>query len=103
MFKLIILITKKPTMTDQEFAEYMLETHAPIAKKMPGLRKYVVSIVQRPPNKEPEYHGIAELWFDDRNNMKTAFSSPQGQMTQNDTQNFAEKTTTLYTDEHEIP
>lgn len=102
MFKLIILLTKKPTMTDDDFAQYMLDKHAPIAKKMPGLRKYVVSIVHRPPNKEPDYHGVAELWFDDRNSMKSAFSSPQGQMTQMDTQNFAEKTMTLFTDEHEI-
>lgn len=89
-------------MTDNDFASYMLEVHAPIAKKMPGLRKYMVSIVQRPPNKEPEYHGVAELWFDDRNHMKTAFSSPQGQITQKDTGNFASKTITLFTDEHEF-
>lgn len=102
MFKLIILLTKKPTMTDDDFAEYMQNTHAPIAKKMPGLRKYVVNIVQKPPTKEPEYHGVAELWFDDRNSMKSAFSSPQGRMTQKDTRNFAGKTVTLFTDEHEF-
>ena len=102
LFKLIILLTKKPTMTDQDFAHYMLEMHAPIAKKMPGLRKYVVSIVQRPPNKEPEYHGVAELYFDDRNGMKDAFSSPQGQITQKDTENFTSRTMTLFADEHEI-
>ncbi len=102
MFKLVILLTKKNTMPDGDFAKYMLEVHAPIAKKMPGLRKYIVSIVTKPPDRESEYHGIAELWFDDRNSMKSAFSSQQGQITQKDTANFASKTVTLYLDEHVI-
>ncbi len=103
MFKLVILLTKKTSMTEGDFAKYLLEVHAPVARKMLGLRKYVVSIVQKPPNREPEYHGIAELWFDDQNSMKNAFSSEQGQITQKDTENFASKTVTLYTDEHLIP
>ncbi len=102
MFKLVILLTKKATMTDGDFTKYMLDVHAAIAKKMPGLRKYVVSIVAKPPDRESEYQGIAELWFDDRNSMKSAFSSQQGQITQKDITNFASKTVTLYSDEHVI-
>jgi uncharacterized protein (TIGR02118 family) len=102
MFKLITLLAKKNAMTDSEFASYLLDVHAPLAKKMPGLRKYVVNIVQRPPKNEPEYHGVAELWFDDRNSMKSAFSSPEGQITQKDTENFAIRTVTLFIDEHQI-
>jgi uncharacterized protein (TIGR02118 family) len=102
MFKLIILLTKKQAMGDDEFAGYLLDVHAPLANKMPGLRKYVLNIVQKPPNKEPEYHGVAELWFDDRESMKKAFSSREGEITQKDTENFTSKTTTLFIDEHEI-
>lgn len=102
MFKLIILLTKRQTMGDNEFARYLLDVHAPLAKKMPGLRKYVANIVQKPPNRETNYHGVAELWFDDRESMKKAFSSPQGEITQKDTKKFTSKMMTLFIDEHEI-
>jgi uncharacterized protein (TIGR02118 family) len=102
MFKLITLLTKKQAMSDDEFAEYLLEVHAALAKKMPGVRRYILNIVQRPPNKEPEYHAVAELWFDDRESMKKAFASPDGELTEKDTKEFASKTTTLFIEEHEI-
>ncbi len=102
MFKLIILLKKKTNMSNEEFAKYWLETHAPLAKKMPGLRKYIVNVVRRPPNREPDFNGVVELWFDDVDSMKKAFASPQGQATQKDTENFASSLTTLYIDEHEI-
>lgn len=102
MFKLVVLLKKKPALSDEGFAKYWLETHAPLAKKMPGLRRYVVNIVRRPPTREPDYHGVVELWFDDVNSMKKAFASPEGQATQKDTEAFASSLTTLYIDEHPI-
>jgi uncharacterized protein (TIGR02118 family) len=99
---MITLLKKKETLSDQEFSKYWLEKHAPLAKKMPGLRKYVVNVVKRPPNREPDYNGVVELWFDDIEGMKKAFSSTEGLATQKDTENFASKLTTLYIDEHTI-
>jgi len=102
LFKMLILLKKKPVSTDEQFAKYWLETHAPLAKKMPGLRKYVVNIVKRPPNREPDYHGVVELWFDDLGSMKKAFTSPEGVATQKDTEAFATGLTTMYIEEHPI-
>lgn len=102
MFKLIVLLRKKEGLADQDFASYWLQKHAPLAKQMPGLRKYVVNVVRRPPNREPDYHGLVELWFDDVDSMKKAFASPQGQATQKDTETFASHVTALYIDEHQI-
>ena len=102
MFKMIILLVKKAGMDDQEFATYFMGVHAILAKKMPGLRKYVVNIVQRPPSREPDFHGVAELWFEDREGMKSAFASPEGETTQRDTKEFTSKVLTLFADEHAI-
>jgi uncharacterized protein (TIGR02118 family) len=102
MFKMMILLKKKPTLTDEEFAKYWLETHAPLASKMPGLRKYVVNVVRRPPNREPDYHGVVELWFDDIEVMRKAFTTPEGAATQKDTEAFASSVTTMYIDEHSV-
>jgi len=99
---MVILLKKKDSLTDQEFAKYWLEKHAPLAKKMPGLRKYVANVVQRPPNREPDYDGVVELWFDDRDSMKKAFTSTEGLATQKDTESFTRELTTLYIDEHSI-
>ena len=89
-------------MTEEQFAKYWLGGHAPLARKMPGLRKYVVNLVKRPPDREPEYNGVVELWFDDRDSMKKAFASPEGQQTQKDSQTFTSKMMTLFIDEHVI-
>lgn len=93
---------KRETLSEQEFAKYWLEKHAPLARKMPGLRRYVVNVVRKPPNREPDYHGVVELWFDDIDSMKKGFASPEGLNTQRDTEAFASKLITLYIDEHEI-
>jgi len=102
VFKMMILLKKKTEFSDDEFARYWLETHARLAKKMPGLRRYVVNIVRRPPNREPDYNGVVELWFDDQASMKKAFSSPEGTATQKDTEAFTSGPTTMYIDEHTI-
>ena len=99
---MMILLKKKSTLTDEQFARYWLETHAQLAKKMPGLRKYVVNVVRRPPNKEPDYNGVVELWFDDVAEMKKAFRSPEGVTVQKDTDVFTASLTTMYIDEHTI-
>ena len=102
MFKLIVLLKKKPGFTDEEFARYWLETHAPLAKKLPALRRYVVNVVRSPPAREPDYHGVVELWFDDVVSMKRAFTSPEGVAAQRDTEAFAIVARTMYIDEHPI-
>ncbi len=102
LFKMIILLKKRPGLTEDDFVKYWLETHAPLAQKMPGLRRYVVNVVKRPPNREPDYNGLVELWFDDIDSMKRAFNSPEGKATQKDTENFAASLTSLYIDEHPI-
>ena len=102
MFKLIVLVKKKADMANAEFTKYWLETHAPLAKKMPGLRRYVVNVVRPPPNRVPDFDGVVEMWFDDTESMKKAFASPEGQATQKDTERFTNKITTLFIDEHVI-
>ena len=72
------------------FDKYYFETHVPIAKKIPGLRKYEVS---RGPVGTPAgpslYHLVANLRFDDVAAIQKAFASPEGQRTAADVQTFA--------------
>ena len=66
------------------------QTHVPIAKKIPGLRKYDVS---RGPIATPagpsNLHLVATLHFDDLAAIQSAFSSPEGKAAAADVAKFA--------------
>lgn len=102
LFKLMVLLKKKDNLTDEEFAHYWLHNHAPLAKKIPGLRRYVLNIVKKPPKCESDYHGVVELWFDNVESMKMAFASSEGRITHEDTHRFTSSITTMYAEEYEI-
>ncbi len=72
------------------FDKYYFETHAPIAKKIPGLRKYEVS--KGPvgtPGGPSAFHLVATLHFDDLAAIQSAFASVEGRAAAADMQNFA--------------
>ncbi len=72
------------------FDRYYFATHVPIAKRIPGLRKYEVSEGQvATPAGASGFHLIATLHFDDMAAIQHAFASPQGQATAVDVQTFA--------------
>jgi uncharacterized protein (TIGR02118 family) len=62
------------------FDKHYLEVHVPLAKKLPGLRRYEVS--QGPiatPAGGPPFHMVATLHFDSLGAIKQAFATPEGQ------------------------
>ena len=72
------------------FDRYYFATHVPIAKRLPGLRKYETS--QGPvgtPGGPSGFHLIAILHFDDTAAIQRAVASPEGQATVADLENFA--------------
>ncbi|MBO0888255.1 EthD family reductase [Candidatus Bathyarchaeota archaeon] len=73
----IIVLFGKPT-DPQLFDKQYWEEHVPIAKQMPGLRKYTVHKVVPPPRGEPAYYQIVELEFDDMASLKNAVASQAG-------------------------
>lgn len=92
----------KEGMTREQFAGYWLEKHAPLAKKMPGLRKYVIDIVQATDGEEPGYQGTAELRFNSLGDLQKAFASPEGKKAVDDVKNFARKVTSITIEENVI-
>jgi uncharacterized protein (TIGR02118 family) len=72
------------------FDKHYFETHIPIAKKMPGLRKFEVS---RGPVATPAgpsgFHLIATLYFDNMAEIQAAFASAEGKAAAADVQKFA--------------
>ena len=72
------------------FDRYYFGTHVPLAKKIPGIRKYEVN---RGPVMTPEgasaVHLTAIIHFDDLAAVQHAFASPEGQVAAADVQTFA--------------
>ena len=75
MFKAVILLTRKDGMSRDEFRQWMLVRHAPLAKQLPGLRKLVFNIVE---NEDAPYDGVSELWFDSREAFDAAYATEIG-------------------------
>ncbi|MDP2950509.1 MAG: EthD family reductase [Chloroflexota bacterium] len=91
MLKVLAVIHRRGDMSRGEFVRYWREVHAPLAKEMPGVRRYIIN-----PTLEafgpgaPPFDGVAELWFDDAAAARAAFASPAGVATTQDVAKFAQ-------------
>jgi uncharacterized protein (TIGR02118 family) len=89
----LVAIYKKPDDVEA-FERHYFGTHVPLAKKMPGVRKYEVShgpvsVLVGP----SDVHFVATIHFDDLASMKLAFPNPEGRATAADRQVFAPDST----------
>lgn len=86
----LVALYKTPA-DKQAFDAHYTSTHAPLAKKMPGLKRYElsagpVSVAQG----ESPYYLVALLEFDSLDAIQSALASPEGQATASDLANFAQ-------------
>ena len=85
----LMVLYKTPKDTTA-FDKYYFETHVPITRKIPGLKKFEVN--QGPvasPAGDPGIHRIAILHFDTMAAIQAAFASPEGQAAAADVGVFA--------------
>ena len=73
----------------EAFDRHYREVHIPLAKQLPGLRRYTVSRSQAQVRGGAPYYLIAELDWDDKESMQRAFQSPAGKATADDVPTFA--------------
>jgi len=71
------------------FDRHYHDVHIPLAKKLPGLRRYTIGRQARSIRGGDPYYLIAELEWDDMTALETAFQSPEGQATAQDVPRFA--------------
>lgn len=94
MVKLIALY-KTPENT-QEFDKHYADTHTPLVKKWPGLRKLEVASIYGAPIGEPKHYLIAEMYFDNQDAMQKAMASPEGKTAARDVMQFAGNLVTMF-------
>ncbi len=85
-----LLVMYKTPHDASAFDGYYSQKHVPLARKIPGLRKYELSRGQVATPAGPSgYHLIAILHFDDVPAIQAAVASPEGKAAVADLQNFA--------------
>lgn len=106
MIKLVYCITKKATLTDEEFFNYWKNVHGPIGSRIPRLRKLVQSHRLAVPGAglRADYDGVAELWFDNLEDLQAARQSPEWKASSADEANFIDhsKVALFISEEHTI-
>jgi uncharacterized protein (TIGR02118 family) len=85
-----LLVMYKTPRDAAAFDKHYAEVHVPLAKKIPGLRKFEMSRGSiATPGGPSGYHRIAILQFDDMAAIQKAFASPEGQAAAADAQALA--------------
>jgi uncharacterized protein (TIGR02118 family) len=108
VIKSLTLLTRKSELTHEQFMRHWVDIHAPLAKSVPGIRRYVQTHIleerKRPdiPSSDLEIDGIAELWYDDRESMAKALTSPEGRALYADGALFIGRVKTYTTEERVI-
>lgn len=79
MVKLMLLVSRLPGLTIEQFVEHWQEVHAPLAARLPGLRRYVQNqpVLEAYGVRGMSHDGWAELWFDDLAALQRAYASPE--------------------------
>ena len=79
MLKFMVMLYRRKDLSPSQFAKHLREIHGPLARKLPGLRKYVQNYpVQDAKRNPPAWDAIVELYWDDRDAMEAAWRSPEG-------------------------
>lgn len=120
MIKFIMCITRHPDMTRAQFQAYWKNKHGPFFMRnaeVMGARKYIQSHTLDTPlndglrtsrGMQPEYDGVAEVWFESEEALMTGMSSPEGQKLgtalHEDEGNFVDhaKSCAFIVEEHEL-
>lgn len=87
MYTLMVLYG--PVDQPHVFREYYENTHLPLARNLPGIRRTRLSLDIAAAEGPAPYGAVFEADFDSAEAMVTALESPEGQAAQADVPNFA--------------
>jgi uncharacterized protein (TIGR02118 family) len=104
MVRVHIWVRKREGMSDEEFADYWRNTHAPIARDgYEHLRSYVVNLVTRvPEGQERPYDGVAELAWENRDGFRTDMASEAARQATDDLAAFSSAFGLLFVDQSAV-
>ena len=103
MLKFMVVVYRRADLTPEQFRRHFEQVHGPLAKNLPGLRKYVQNYVGADSSREsPGWDAIVELYFDDRAAMEAAWESAEGAASDADLPEFADMARTTWSVVEEV-
>jgi len=89
MVKMVVLLVRKESLDYEEFLTHWEEEHVPLVEELPGVERYVTSHPTEPENSA--YDGVAEVYFEDMEQLGAAFDSEAGEALLADAEEFADQ------------
>ncbi len=89
--KMIAFLNRLPDLPIAEFKSYWRDSHSRLAKKIPGLRRYVQNHTHwgiYDSGREPAFDGVPISWFDDLEALRRSGGSPEYEATRADETHF---------------
>jgi uncharacterized protein (TIGR02118 family) len=103
MLKFVVVLYRRSDLTPEQFRRHLEDVHAPLAKALPGLRKYRQNhVLPDAARKHPGWDAVIELYFDNRASMEAAWQSPQGAASDADLPLFADLDRTTWSVVEEV-
>jgi len=118
MIKRMTIMTRKPGMSRESFADYWTRVHAPLLASHPAVKRLVINVTEQfvrfsVRNEDPTDplratvvtqipDGFVELWFADRESMEAMYRSDFAKKLVADAENFVGSIATFIVDERAI-
>lgn len=99
MYKVIGILKRPEGMSLEAFHRWWLQEHATLVRKFPGLKKYAINLTT---SADQRYDGVAEVWFERREDLEKVFSTPEGQAARHSAASHSQEIVILFTQEHVI-
>jgi uncharacterized protein (TIGR02118 family) len=91
MIKFVVVLSRRPAMTREDFSAYLKTTHRNFAHRLPGLKHYVQNHVAEDSKRQPPaWDAVVELFWESREAMEAAWASPEGVAATKDLEAFAD-------------
>lgn len=100
MFKAMILLKRREDAGFEQFAQWWLGAHAPLAAALPKLRRATFNLVQG--DGTGLYDGVSELWFDSQADFEAAYASAHGKAVAADSMAHVSRRERLLVTAHEL-
>lgn len=91
----VIAVYRQPK-DAKSFDKYYAETHTPLVKKMPGLRRLEVTKITGAAGGASDVYQVVGLYFDDPGSRETALASREGKAVVDDLPKFAAGIVSIY-------